>query len=289
VITNVQANPVSSSGATIIWSTDTASDSTVNYGTSSTYGLSASSPTLVTGHTVSLSALMPSTTYHYQVVSRDAFGQTSRSADLMFTTAAAASNPPTFRSASMVTNGLTVDRPSGVAAGDVLLATLEVDADPVTVTGPPGWTLLIDTLAAVGTASAFHAQVWYRIVGATEPATYTWSAPAGVYVDIGVLAYTGVNASNPIDAFNGRFAGSVTSASTNAVTTGEANERVVALFINFNPASWAAGAAMTLRYDFDANGAEDAVQTAAGSTGTKSMTASASGPVTAQIVTLRAK
>ncbi len=289
VITNIQANPVTSSGATVTWSTDTAADSTVLYGITNSYGSSVSSPSLVTGHSLSLSALTSSTTYHYQVVSKDGFGQTSRSADLIFTTAVASSSPPVFRSASNVTNGLTVTKPSGVVAGDLLLATMEVDADPVTVTGPSGWTLLMDTPGAIGTASAFHSQVWYKVAGASEPTSYAWAVPGGIWVDIGVLAYSGVNATNPIDAFSGRYAGSVTSASTNAVTTSQANEMVVAIFINYNSCTWTVGSGMTKRYDFDANGAEDAVQAAAGSTGAKSMTASGSGPITAQVVTLRAK
>jgi hypothetical protein len=289
VISNAKAGQISGSGATITWTTDTTADSTVVYGISTTYGSTATNPSLVTSHALTLSGLTPSTTYHYQVQSKDGYGQTSRSADLTFTTTVAVPNPPTFRSASSVINGLTVATPSGVAAGDLLLATMEVDADPVTVTGPSGWTLLMDTPAALGTPSAFHAQVWYRMASANEPTSYTWTAPSGTWVDIGVLAYSGVNPTNPIDAFSGNYAGIVTSASTNAVTTSQANEMVVALFINYNAASWTAGSGMTLRYDFDGNAAEDAVQAAAGSTGPKSMTGSVSGPVTTQIVTLRPK
>jgi hypothetical protein len=288
VISNIQVSSVTSSSATVTWTTDTAADSTVLYGTTTAYGLTTSSPSLVTSHSLSLSGLTPSTTYHCQVQSKDAFGQTSHSADLSFTTAVA-SSPPSFRSASSVTNGTTVAKPAGAVAGDLLLATLEVDADPVTVTGPSGWTLLMDTPAAIGTGSDYHAQVWYRVAGASEPASYTWTVPGGVWVDIGILDYVGVNATTPVDAFNGRYAGNVTSASTNAVTTSQANEMVVALFINYNSATWTAGSAMTKRYDFDANAAEDAVQAAGGSTGARSMTASGSGPITAQIVTLRAK
>src|SRR4029077_20696598 len=42
--------------------------------------------------------------------------------------------PPGFLSASTTQNGTTVVRPSGVLPGDLLIASLEVDANPVTVT-----------------------------------------------------------------------------------------------------------------------------------------------------------
>src|SRR6202035_3360133 len=130
-------------------------------------------PTLATGHSQALGGLQPGTLYHYRVKSANAAGSLAVSADLTFTTVAPVA-PPSFRSQSSVTNGTTVAKPAGTAAGDLLLATLEVDADPATVTGPAGWTLLMDTPAAVGTASAFHAQVWYRTATASEPSSYAW-------------------------------------------------------------------------------------------------------------------
>ena len=187
-----------------------------------------------------------------------------------------------------MTNGTTVAKPSGVVAGDLLLATLEVDADPSTVSGPAGWTLLMDTAAAQGTGQAYHAQVWYRVATGSEPVSYGWTVSGSPWVDIGVLAYSNVNQASPIDVSSGRYAGVVTSASTNAVTTTGPNEMVVALFIDYNAGSWTAGSGMTQRYDFDSNDAQDVLQASAGSTGAKSATNSTSGPVTAQIVALRA-
>jgi hypothetical protein len=286
VITNVQAVSITNSGATTTWTTSTASDTTVRYGTTSAYGSTASTAGLVTSHSQALTGLSAGTTYHYQVQSTDGFGQASTSGDLTFTTTSA---PPSFRSQSSVTNGTTVARPAGAAAGDLLLATLEVDADPATVSGPSGWTLLMDTPAALGTVSAFHAQVWYRVATSSEPASYTWTVGGNPWVDIGVLDYTGVNTASPVDVSSGSYVGVTTAGSTNAVTTTAANDLVVALFIDYNSATWTAGAGTTKRYDFDGNTAEDAVQASPGSTGSKTATASASGALSAQIVALRAK
>src|SRR5947209_5631137 len=85
VISNVQSTTPSATTATITWTTNTAADSTVNYGTTSAYGSSQHDATAVTSHSVSLSGLTASTTYHYQVQSTNASG-TASAADFTFTT-----------------------------------------------------------------------------------------------------------------------------------------------------------------------------------------------------------
>jgi hypothetical protein len=287
VISGVQASGISASAATVTWTTDTASDTTVQYGTTAAYGSSAGSATLVTSHSQALTGLAANTQYHYRVLSGDAFGQVSTSGDLTFTTTNAPPAVPTFRSAATVTNGTTVNKPSGVVAGDVLLATLEIDEDPATVTGPAGWTRLLDTVGAPGTGSAYHTQVWWKLATSSEPASYAWTISGAPWVDIGVLAYSNVNQASPIDVASGRYAGSTATPTTDAVTTTGPSELVVALFVNFNSGSYTAGSGMTRRYNFDSNEAQDVLQAAAGSTGTKTATNSTSGPTTAQIVVLR--
>jgi hypothetical protein len=88
-ISSVSASGVSPSNATILWTTDEASDSQVNYGTNASYAFSTPlDSTLVTSHSVTLSYLAPSTTYHYQAASRDASGNISTMADFTFITQA---------------------------------------------------------------------------------------------------------------------------------------------------------------------------------------------------------
>lgn len=97
-ISNVASSNITSSGATISWTTDEASDSQVEYGTTTAYGSSTSlNTTLVTNHSVALSGLLPQTLYHYQVKSRDASGNLAVSSDFTFTTAAPPdTTPPTI-------------------------------------------------------------------------------------------------------------------------------------------------------------------------------------------------
>ena len=76
VISGVNATSVTASSATINWSTDKAADSQVAYGTTAAYGTtSALVSVLSTAHAVNLTGLTAATTYHYQVLSRDAQGE----------------------------------------------------------------------------------------------------------------------------------------------------------------------------------------------------------------------
>lgn len=54
-------------GITIRWRTDIACNSTVQYGTSTAYGNTASDPTMTTEHTVTLTGLTPATNYFYSI------------------------------------------------------------------------------------------------------------------------------------------------------------------------------------------------------------------------------
>src|SRR5207249_1728414 len=88
LLSSVASTSISSSAATITWATDEASDSQVEYGTTSAYGqVSVLASALVSSHSVGLNGLSASTVYHYRVKSRDAAGNLSTSADVTFTTA----------------------------------------------------------------------------------------------------------------------------------------------------------------------------------------------------------
>jgi hypothetical protein len=90
VISGVGATAITAAGAVIGWSTNTASDSQVNYGVTTGYGSETPlASAAVTAHSVNLTGLAASTTYHYQVLSRDSQGNLTSSGDFQFTTAAA--------------------------------------------------------------------------------------------------------------------------------------------------------------------------------------------------------
>ncbi len=102
VITNVQSTGISASGATITWTTNEASSSVVDFGTTTSFGNSTSAAGMVTNHTVVLSGLTQNQTYYYRVKSSDASGNTATSATKSFITGLSKSYSPT---ATTVTQG----------------------------------------------------------------------------------------------------------------------------------------------------------------------------------------
>jgi hypothetical protein len=90
-ISGVASSSLTPSGATVTWTTNEAADSQVEYGTTTSYGSSTTLDTsLVTSHSVALSGLSASTTYHYRVKSKDASSNLATGTDNTFTTSAAA-------------------------------------------------------------------------------------------------------------------------------------------------------------------------------------------------------
>jgi hypothetical protein len=87
VISAVSSSSVSSSAATITWTTDEGSDSQVEYGTTTAYGTSTTLNTAsVTSHSVGLTGLASMTRYHYRVKSRDASVNLATGSDNTFFT-----------------------------------------------------------------------------------------------------------------------------------------------------------------------------------------------------------
>ncbi|MBO0722686.1 MAG: fibronectin type III domain-containing protein, partial [Blastocatellia bacterium] len=95
VISGVSAGSITTTGATISWTTNENSDSQVEYGTSTNYGQTTTlSTALVTAHSQGLSGLNPATGYHYRVKSKDEAGNLAVSGDFSFTTLAPANDVP---------------------------------------------------------------------------------------------------------------------------------------------------------------------------------------------------
>ncbi len=87
VISDVTAVDITDMGAAIAWTTDEPSDSQVAYGPTDAYGeITPLDADLVTDHSVNLSGLADNTTYHYMVVSLDAWDNWAFSDDYTFTT-----------------------------------------------------------------------------------------------------------------------------------------------------------------------------------------------------------
>lgn len=88
IITSVTVNAIGTSSATIGWVTNELATSRVEYGNNVSYGLAASTSGFATSHSILLSGLNASSTYHFKVVSRDAAGNIAQSSDFTFSTTA---------------------------------------------------------------------------------------------------------------------------------------------------------------------------------------------------------
>lgn len=82
VLSNITAVNITSTGATITWTTNEPATSQVNCSTSTFTPLCASSPALVTSHSIPLTGLIPATQYYYRILSADAAGNTVGSANI---------------------------------------------------------------------------------------------------------------------------------------------------------------------------------------------------------------
>jgi hypothetical protein len=86
LISAVFATPTSNS-ATITWTTNEPANSQILYGLTTSYNSSTTLNTSqVTSHSVVISALTPSTLYHFKILSADISGNTASSTDYWFTT-----------------------------------------------------------------------------------------------------------------------------------------------------------------------------------------------------------
>jgi PGF-pre-PGF domain-containing protein len=120
VISNVTASSITTSSATITWTTDEPSDSIVEYETTIAYGLTSSDATLVTSHSRSLTGLSAGTTYHYRVKSTDNAGNPAVSSDYTFTTSSPLPPPvPDFSMSVSPTSGSVVQGGSANATVSV--------------------------------------------------------------------------------------------------------------------------------------------------------------------------
>jgi parallel beta-helix repeat protein len=87
IISGPIVQDVTQHSALIYWETNENSDSTVKYGKPARmYTSEETDPGLVTSHSISLTGLEPSTTYHFKVESADPSGNTGESSDMTFET-----------------------------------------------------------------------------------------------------------------------------------------------------------------------------------------------------------
>lgn len=181
VISSVAASSITSSTATINWSTNEPADSQVDYGTTTSYGSSTTlNATLVTSHSQALSGLAGSTLYHYRVKSKDAAGNLATSGDYSFTTLT-----PSYSISGHVGNGT----PTGPGISGI---TIQVNGPSMATTDANG-NYVVTNLTAGGSYTIAPASASYIFSPGGQTVTNlnsnvtginfaAYSIPSGIWV-----------------------------------------------------------------------------------------------------------
>jgi PKD repeat protein len=90
---------------------------------------------------------------------------------------------------------VTLAKPSGAVAGDVLIASITADNNPTMSSVPTGWQPIVNGLSTAG-ARVF---AYRHLVAAGDPASYNWTLSSPQKWGAGITAYRGVDNATPLD------------------------------------------------------------------------------------------
>ena len=118
---------------------------------------------------------------------------------------------------------VTVQRPAGALAGDVLVARVANRGDVTAEIGGDGWTVVGETHSA----ALLKSVVLTRVVTASEPSSYTFTVSSRTNLVASITAFDNVDAADPVDTFAGKVNGNASLLSTPAVTSTVGNALAV--------------------------------------------------------------
>jgi hypothetical protein len=195
VITNVNVSSITTTSATVTWTTDQASTTQVNYGTSTAYGgSSALNSSLVTSHSVTLTGLTPGTLYDYDVISTNSSGTSSgMSTNYTFLTTAVIATPPaisniqTAVTSTTATITWTTDQTANSAISGTVTTTPDsnyVTSHSVTLTGLTAGTLYNFSVVSTNAGG---------LTTTSPSSSFTTTASNATAPYVGYVAFWGVN------------------------------------------------------------------------------------------------
>jgi len=150
-----------------------------------------------------------------------------------------------YRSASSASNGtatsLTIKVPKGVESGDVMVAAV-AHRDSADWTRPDGWTRI---------RGDGNTGLYYKVAGADEPSSYTWTlnqkrSAVGI-----IVAYSGVDTTNPIEGSSGQFGDVDDQITAPSLKTTIDHTRVIGFYRTNKDTTISKPAAMTERIEID--------------------------------------
>ncbi len=131
---------------------------------------------------------------------------------------------------------LDVPTPSGIEAGDVLIAAIAIRPSTATITPPAGWTLIRRTDATGGASNSLA--TYRRIASASEPGTYRWTFSESTGSAGAIACFRGADETSPIDVENGTDTASALTHTTPDVTTTVARTMLVTAYGYSSSATW---------------------------------------------------
>lgn len=157
-------------------------------------------------------------------------------------------------------NSLNVATPSGVLAGDLLVAEVAVRGSSTTVTAPAGWTALTP-IVTQSTGTSIRVATFYRVASGTV-GSHSFTFSASVKAAAGIIALTNADTQAPLNVISTNTGTSGTS-TANAVTPTRANTMLVAFYgagiaTNTVVGFFSQPSGMNERYDTRSTGGADA-------------------------------
>ena len=188
---------------------------------------------------------------------------------------------------------LTFTRPTAVSTGTLMLAQVSIRNNSA-ITKPSGWTQ-IGNLRTSG--AGIEQALYYRVADATDTSgkTYQWSWTGSVDAAGGLLAYSGVDTTDPFDGTPTDNANTSLTATATGLTTTQNNDMLVPLYSTVNNVTLTqnTGESMTQEYTAisgssgrDRVTGSDGTLASPGASGNKTAAISASGAWVAHLAAL---
>ena len=150
---------------------------------------------------------------------------------------------------------LPIPQPAGLAANDVMIASIGVTPSTAVVSAPPGWSLVRRIDNASATSNSLH--VFQKAATGAEPADYEFSVSGVDFAVGGIQAFYNVDTVSPIDVDAGQTTVSATTHTAPTITTTVPNAMLVTSHTYAASRTWTPPGGMTEGFD-QPNGANSA-------------------------------
>lgn len=188
---------------------------------------------------------------------------------------------------------LTITKPTGAASGDVAVMVALARGGSGQTISATGWTAAISTLNTGAGTGELAFRVFYKVLGGSEPGSYSFTLGSAAVCSGGISVYSGVDNTTPMDVTASTVANTSTGTSviTPSITTVTANAWLVqCVGINSGSTTITEPGSWNERFEVTSSlrsQNSDAVQASAGASGAKTATLSAARTNAGALLALR--